>query len=88
MPDETEQPIALPARQRKVLEFIRKRCREQHTAPTLGEIRDYLGHASHTGAVQITKALIIAGMLEQPWDKGKARNFRLTDKGRALLTNG
>jgi len=75
----------LPARQLKVLGFIHEWQAKQHQAPSLGEIRDHLHHASHTGAVQITDKLVVLGLLRKPYPKGKARNFEVTEAGKALL---
>ena len=82
MPDDT--PTLTPI-QRKVLRYINEWCEQQHEAPSLGEITDYMKWKSHTGAVQVIRALIILGVLRQPFPKGKARNFAVTDAGKALL---
>lgn len=87
MPDE-QLPDITSVSQMDVLRFIHKKQTEQHEAPTLGEIQMHMKHVSHTGAVQITNALIIAGVLRQPFPKYTARNFALTGAGKVLLKNG
>ena len=72
---------ALTTNQQRVLDFIRDSLAQEGRAPTLREISQNLGLASHTSAQDYVEALVRKGMLER---LPNHRGLRLPDRSRAL----